>query len=107
MTPESTLRSLCERNQVPYSDGERLLPIVRRALEAPDDTRDRILALVERNLQQRGDGVGVQEKLARDLEHEILLAVARVLHNWSPSDPLLDLGSSNLGGLSFRNPETP
>ncbi len=106
MTPESTLRSLCERNQVPYSAGERLLPIVRRALEAPDDTRDRILALVERNLQQRGDGISGREKLARDLEHEILLAVARVLHDWSPSDPLLDLGS-NLGGPSFRSPEPP
>jgi hypothetical protein len=106
MTPESTLRGLCERNQVPYSRAERLLPIVARALEAPESTRERILALVERNLQQPGGGAAGQEKLARDLEHEILLAVARVLHGWSPSDPLLDLGNT-LGGLSFRNPETP
>lgn len=104
MTPESTLRALCERNQVPYSYGERLLPIVRRALEAPDETRERILALVERNLQQRADGVAGSEKLARDLENEILLAVARVLHDWSPSDPLLDMGGS-IGGLSFKNPD--
>jgi len=105
MTPESTLRELCERNQVPYSYGERLLPIVRRALEAPDLTRDRILALVERNLQQRADGEAGHEKLARELEHEILLAVARVLHDWTPSDPLLGLGGT-LGRLSFRNPES-
>jgi hypothetical protein len=105
MTPEDTLRALCERTQVPYSDGERLLPIVRRALEAPDATRERILALVERNLQQRGGGSAGSEKLARDLENEILLAVARVLHDWTPSDPLLNLGGT-LGGLSFRNPET-
>jgi hypothetical protein len=105
MTPEDTLRALCKRNQVPYSEGERLLPIVRRALEAPETTRERILALVERNLQQRADGVVASEKLARDLEREILLAVARVLHDWTPSDPLLDLGGT-LGRLSFRNPET-
>jgi hypothetical protein len=106
MTPESTLRALCERNQVPYSYGERLLPIVRSALEAPESTRERILALVERNLQQRADGIAGTEKLARSLEYETLLAVARVLHDWSPSDPLLDLGRT-LGRLSFRNPESP
>jgi hypothetical protein len=94
MNPESTLRSLCERNQVPYSLGlgERLLPIVRRALESPDETRDRILALVERNLQLRAQGGDGQEMLARDLEREILLGVARVLHDWAPTDPFLDLG---------------
>ncbi|MBK7644798.1 MAG: hypothetical protein IPJ19_17450 [Planctomycetes bacterium] len=102
MNPESTLRRLCERNQVPYSYGERLLPIVRRALEAPDATRDRILALVERNLQQRADGAADSEKLARDLESEILLAVARVLHDWSPSDPLLDIGKG-FKGFPFGN----
>jgi len=106
MNPESTLRSLCERHQVPYSLAERLLPIVRRALESPDETRDRILALVERNLQLRADGGAGQEVLARELEHEVLIAVARVLHDWAPTDPFLDLGK-NWGGLSLRNPETP
>jgi len=94
MNPESTLRSLCERNQVPYSLalGERLLPIVRRALESPDETRERILALVERNLKLRAAGGDGQERLERDLEHEILVAVARVMHDWAPTDPFLDLG---------------
>lgn len=110
MNPESTLRSLCERNQVPYSLAERLLPIVRRALESPDETRDRILALVERNLQQGADGIEGRERLARDLEHEVLVAVARVLHDWAPTEPFLDLGKDhgqNWGGLSLRNPEAP
>ena len=104
MNPESTLRSLCERNQVPYSLGERLLPIVRRALESPDETRDRILALVERNLRLRAEGGDGEERLDRDLEHELLLAVARVLHDWGPTDPFLDLGKNwgkNLGGLAL------
>jgi hypothetical protein len=106
MSPELTLRALCARNQVPYSDGERLLPIVRRALEAPDEARDRILALVEQNLRQRGTGVAGHARLALDTEQEILVAVARVLHGWSPSAPLLDLGGK-LGGLSSKNPELP
>jgi len=106
MTPELTLRALCERNQIPYSDGERLLPIVRRALQAPDDARDRILALVENNLRQRGQGIAGQETLALDLEQEILLAVARVLHDWSPSDPMLDLGGK-VRRLSSQNPDSP
>ena len=94
MNPESTLRSLCERNQVPYSLGlgERLLPIVRRALESPDETRDRILALVERNLKLRAAGGDGQELLERDMQQEVLVAVARVLHDWAPTDPFLDLG---------------
>ena len=94
MNPESTLRSLCERNQVPYSLGlgERLLPIVRRALESPDEMRDRILALVERNLKLRAAGGDGQDLLERDMQHEVLVAVARVLHDWAPTDPFLDLG---------------
>jgi hypothetical protein len=106
MTPESTLRALCERNQVPYSHGERLLPIVRRALEAPQATRERILALVERDLRERAGSAAVPAKPARDPDQEILLAVARVLHDWTPSDPLLDLGGT-LGRLSSRNPKSP
>lgn len=105
MTPEDTLRALCERNHVPYGEGQRLLPIVQRALEAPIATRDRILALVDQNLQQRVTSEAGHQQLARDIEHETLLAVARVLHDWTPSEPLLGLGST-LGGLSLRNPET-
>ena len=92
MNPESTLRSLCERIQVPYSRAERLLPIVRRALESPDEMRERILALVERNLRSSATDSEAQARLDRDLENEILVAVARVLHDWGPTDPFLDLG---------------
>lgn len=105
MNAESLLRALCQRNQVPYSYGERLLPLVRRALEAPEQVRDRILVLVDRNLKDHAQGAVGHEKLYRDLEEEILVAVARVLHDWTPSEPLLDLGST-LGGLSFQNPES-
>ena len=104
MTPESLLQVLCERNGVPYSSGERLLPLVRRALEAPEQVRDRILILVDRNLREQSPEGGT-EKIYQELEEEILVAVAKVLHDWTPSEPLLDLGST-LGGLSFQNPES-
>jgi hypothetical protein len=35
----------------------------------------------------------------------VLVAVARVLHDWTPSEPMLDLGST-LGGLGAQGPET-
>jgi hypothetical protein len=70
-----------------------LIPLVRRAMEAPDEVRERILTLVEGNLVQRARGEDGDAKLARDLDHEVLIAVAKVLHNWSPSEPMLDLGS--------------
>ncbi len=99
MTPENLLRSMCERHGLPAEYGARLIPLVRRAMESPDEVKQRILALVEGNLAQcaRGDDGGAT--LWRDLDHEVLLAVARVLHDWSPSEPLLDLGP-NLGGIT-------
>lgn len=93
MTPENWLRSVCERHGLPASYGLRLIPLVRRAMEAPDEVRERILALVEGNLVQRARGESGDPTLMRDLDHEVLLAVAKVLHNWSPSEPMLDLGS--------------
>lgn len=99
MTPENLLRSMCERHGLPPEYGARLIPLVRRAMESPEEVRDRILALVDGNLAQCAHGGGNPENLWRDLDHEVLVAVARVLHDWSPSEPLLDLGP-NLGGLS-------
>ena len=105
MTPENLLRSMCERHGLPADYGQRLLPLVRRAMEAPDEVRERILALVDGNLANRAQGEADEDEVARDLDEDILLAVARVLHGWSPSEPLFDLGSS-LGGLGAQGPES-
>ena len=105
MTPESLLRSLCDRHGLPYSRAERLLPLVRRALEAPEEVRDRILALVEKNVAEKALAENKEcasEEPRRDREDEMLVAVARVLHGWVPTEPLLDLGSS-LRDLSAQN----
>lgn len=101
MNAENLLRAMCERHGLPPDHGVRLLPLVRRALQAPDAVRDRILRLVDGNLRGCAEGRIDSEKLWRDLDHEVLVAVARVLHTWSPTTPMLDLGaqSSGLGGL--------
>jgi hypothetical protein len=105
MTPENLLRSMCERHGLPADYGQRLLPLVRQAMEAPDEVRERILALVDGNLADRAESGGDQHALERHVDHEVLVAVARVLHGWSPSEPMSDLGSS-LGGLGAQGPET-
>ena len=98
MTPENLLRSMCERHGLPADYGERLIPLVRRAMAAPDEVRDRILALVDGNLAQHAAKDGNPGPLpAPDPDKEVLLAVARVLHNWTPAEPMLDLGW-NVGG---------
>jgi hypothetical protein len=81
------------------------LPLVRRALEAPVDVRDRILALVEKHVAEKALGLGKEcasEGPRKEREDEMLVAVARVLHGWVPSEPLIDLGSS-LRDLSTQN----
>ncbi|MFO1010816.1 MAG: hypothetical protein U1F29_12200 [Planctomycetota bacterium] len=98
MNAENLLRAMCERHGLPPDYGARLLPLVRRALQAPEDVRDRILRLVDGNLKSCAEGRVDPEKLWRDLDGEVLIAVARVLHNWTPSEPMLDLGT-HLGGL--------
>ena len=109
MTPENLLRSMCERHGLPADYGRRLLPLVRKAMEAPDEVRERILALVDGNLANRAQG-GAEGEAHVDAhlegsDHEVLIAVARVLHDWTPSEPMLDLGST-LGGLGAQGPES-
>ncbi|MFN0241534.1 MAG: hypothetical protein ACKVWV_01450 [Planctomycetota bacterium] len=70
-------------------------------MESPEEVRERILALVDGNLAQCAQGQGGYDHLWRDLDQEVLVAVARVLHDWTPSEPLLDLGPG-LGGLGLR-----
>jgi hypothetical protein len=98
MNAENLLRALCERHGLPPDYGARLLPLVERALQAPEAVRDRILRLVDVNLKSCAEGRVDHEKLWRDLDQEVLVAVARVLHHWTPSEPMLDLGG-HLGGL--------
>jgi hypothetical protein len=99
MTPENWLRSLCVRHGLPPEYGRTLLPVVRRAMEAPDELRARLLSLIETDLAQRaGHPRPMPEPVASESERRVLSAVARMLHGWTPSQPMLDLGD-RLGDL--------
>jgi len=100
MEAEIILSRLCERHGVEPDRGARLLPLVRWALEGPQDARERILRLVEASLKA---GQAVPQRALKDLEvaaeHALLVAVARVLHMWSPDEGLLDLDRLKLRSL--------
>lgn len=108
MDPRRLLRKMCDRHGLEYSHVERLEPLVKRALDSPDTVRDRILNLVEENLVRR-TGVSTspdsREAISQDLDEEVLVSVARVLHNWLPSGKVLDVGGA-LPNL-FPNGLTP
>jgi hypothetical protein len=93
MEAESLLNQLCARHGVDPASGARLLPLVRWALEAPPESRERILQVVENQLRgepQEGElnASGDRQVAA---EHAVLVAVAKVLHQWNPKLSLLDL----------------
>ncbi len=93
MSADELIRALCARHGLPPEAGAAFLPLVRKALASVDASRDRLLRLVDEALAERADALssGVQERRAAD---RTLVAVARVLHTWSPSEGMLDLGSS-------------
>ena len=93
MIPENLVEALCRRHGLPTSVGTRLVPLVRRALHSPDAIRDRILALVDRNLAKIAAGQATEDSIWLDIDKEVLISVARVLHGWSPSDQMLDFNS--------------
>ncbi len=97
MNPENVVRALCARHGLPPEAGVPYLSLVQKALAAPDEVRDRLLTLVDGSLAQRAQGIPDDAVLHKDADREVLMAVARVLHGWSPSTPMLDLGSSTLG----------
>lgn len=90
MDPETLLNQLCERHGVSRNEGYRLLPLVRWALRGPDDTREKILAVVEQTLAMRAGNHENDGTLELAADRAILAAVARVLHDWTPSTGLID-----------------
>lgn len=95
MDPVRLLQRMCSRHGLQFSEAARLLPLVKRALEAPQEVRDRLLTLVEGNLARRHEAMGASkaEDLFNDLDDEVLLSVAKVLDKWTPSGKVLKLGA--------------
>jgi len=93
MEARSLLLALCERHGVDPARAERLLPLVRWALKGPEESKQRILEVVERALSGDPDAIASnREDLLAAADDAILLAVARVLHDWTPEQAVLDLG---------------
>ncbi len=86
MEAEKLIEKLCRRHGTDPSHGARLLPLVRWALQAPDMVRSRIMEAVEGTLRR--------SVAPRAADNVILIAVARVLHTWSPNTGILDLDGS-------------
>jgi hypothetical protein len=104
MNPENVVRALCARHGLPPEAGAPYISLVEKALAAPDEVRDRLLTLVDGSLAQRAQGIPDEPAARKDVDHEVLMAVARTLHGWTPSAPMLDLGSKL--GTSGPAPES-
>lgn len=98
MNPEDLVRALCQRHGLPAEAGAPYLDLVTKALGSPDEVRDRILKLVDAGLAERAHEAATRKNGLTEAEREVLMAVARVLHTWTPSGSMLDLGST-LGKL--------
>ena len=87
MTPHSILRDLCDRYGLSPAHGERLLPLIERALKAPPGVRERILELVEGNLEQESKRLAAHQM--DPTEERLLRVVAKTIHRWNPPSWLL------------------
>jgi len=93
MSAENLVRALCARHGLPEEAGTPFLPLVRKALAATDGTRERILRLVDESLAERGEALARGSRDAAG-DDRVLIAVARTLHPWTPTEGILDLGST-------------
>lgn len=90
MEAETLLQRLCERHGVNPDRGESLLPLIRWALKGPDDSKARILDVVERSIEADRDGMPTNRiELSEAADRAVLAAVAKVLHTWSPGQGMI------------------
>jgi len=106
MTPEEMLRRMCVRHGLPPDYATKLVPVVRRAMESPEEVRERILAMVEGNLAQHAADLDEPPALSSDPDDAVLLAVARLMHHWTPSENALD-PKTGLDGFDITGLQTP
>ena len=103
MTPKTLLHAMCKRHGLSVENGQSLLPLVQKALRSPTELRNRILFLVDGSLAERARGIESEQGLLNQLDDDVLKAVARVMHTWSPSGDVLDMGGLMPEG---ENPDT-
>jgi hypothetical protein len=106
MTPEELLRKMCVRHGLPPDYATKLVPVVRRAMDSPEEVRERILAMVEPNLAQHAADRDEPPPMTSDPDEAVLMAVARLMHHWSPSDAASD-PESGISGFDITGLENP
>ena len=91
LDPHRLLRELCARYEVPVFEGQRLLPLLERAAAAAPEVRARVLRLVEDSLARglEATDASLVDQVEADLDLEVLVRVARSLHQWEPGDESL------------------
>ena len=86
MDPQTIVERLCRSFGVSADFGERILPLVEKAMECPEPKRKRLLALVERSFeheaQRRAQQMSPSQLPPEDLR--LVNTVAGLLHGWSP-----------------------
>ncbi|HIF42419.1 MAG TPA: hypothetical protein EYQ74_15155 [Planctomycetes bacterium] len=88
MDAKNLLQRMCTRQGLSLSRGSHLLPLVERALHSPESVRNRILTMVANSLARKVSGEEAAEEggaTQEDLDDEVLISVARVMHTWTPS----------------------
>ena len=83
MNPLKILTSLCAHFDVPVAKGQKLIPLIERALEAPEPIKGRILSLVKRTLKREAERHQTAQR-ERELDERMLGVVAKVVHPWTP-----------------------
>lgn len=93
MEAENLLLRLCERHGVEPSRGERLIPLIQWALKGPEESRKKILRVVEHAIQEESNGRSADPiELSAAADQAVLVAVARVLHDWTPDNTVIEAG---------------
>ena len=99
MEAEILLQQLCERYHIDPARGQQLLPLIKWALKGPTESRERIIKVVEQALSASPQTARKSRgELIAAADFAILLEVARVLHDWSPENTVLDLDFLNRPG---------
>ena len=89
MEAERLLKELCRRHGVPLEEGSALLPMIQRALQSPREARIRLLVLVEQTLRFTASDTYPAALAEAAHDPDILTAVAKALHDWTPPDEFL------------------
>lgn len=85
---------MCRRHALDPDDAADLNLLVQRALISPTSVQKKILTVIDAALARRaaGDNTATLDAVERDLDEEVLLAVAKRVHTWEPGKSLDNFG---------------